>query len=261
MNPLPPTIRSIAAAVATLAGLAAFAAPAAPPVAPGDVAPPTMLAPSPPAPTAGASAPGLIRMPAPAPATGPTGKPWVDDFAAYVNASTGGRRWVVGRSGAGCLSEHEASESAARDAVRQLIPRLHALRAVPPPPESEVWFKQRLMQDILVARLVKDRWVTRVQKSYGELWTEAVLVDASVGHLTPILRDHDAWLRGRQSHSRNTAASIFGMSVAVVVIYAFVNVITKGYFRCRLRAAAAFAIASGAFLISWSAAAAATAAV
>ena len=181
-----------------------------------------------------------------------TGKLWVDDFAAFVSSS-GGKRWVVGRSNVGCLSESEASDSAIRDARLQLLARVRSQRSVPTGSESEAWLKARLKAELATGRLVRDRSVSRIHKPYGELWSEAVLVDASGDRLSAVIRDHDTWQRGRRESTRNSAASIVGLSVVILLIYAVLNAITKGYFRGRLRAAAAVALGCGVLVVGWTA--------
>jgi hypothetical protein len=179
-----------------------------------------------------------------------TTKPWVEDFPAFVNA-TGGKRWIVGRSTAVCLNEREASEAATRDAGKQLYAHLRPRLSPSLGSESDAWLKRRLADELALGGAVNDRWVSRVRKPYGEIWAEAVLVDASTPRFATLVREHERWVRGKQASTRSTAGSVLGLSAAILLIYVVLNVLTKGYFRGRLRGAAAVAFGLALFLINW----------
>lgn len=173
-----------------------------------------------------------------------TTKPWVDDLPAFVNA-TGGKRWIVGRSMTVCLSEDEAFQAAARDAREQLLSRVRPQLPHSPDGENEAWLARRLDRELAAGHLVNDRFVSRVRRPYGELWSEAILVDASSDRLSGPMRDYSTWLRVRGDTRRGAVASVVGLSVAILLVYAAVNAITKGYFRGRLRAGAVLSLALG----------------
>jgi hypothetical protein len=168
---------------------------------------------------------------------------WVDDFPAFAN-SAGGKRWIVARSSSPCLSENEAFEAASRDARDQLYSRVRTRLASSCGPETEAWMKRRLSQELSTSRdLIVDRYVSRVHRPYGDIWSESILVDASSGRLSALVREHAQWYKARQQSRRGTAASIGGLSLAILLVYAVLNAVTKGYFRGRLRAGAAVTLA------------------
>jgi hypothetical protein len=177
-------------------------------------------------------------------------KPWVDDFPAFVNATAGKQDWIVGRSTMPCVTEDEAFQAATRDAGEQLLARLRPqLSPRSYEPDSEAWLQRRLARELVIGRLVSDRYVARVQRPFGELWSESVLVDASSSRVGAIARDYDAWMRGRSDTRRGAAASVVGLSLAILLIYAVVNAITRGYFRGRLRAGAGLSLAAAMFAL------------
>lgn len=173
-----------------------------------------------------------------------SGKPWVDDFARFAN-STRDKTWIVGHSTTPCLSESEAFDAARRDGATQLLSRLRPRLARPYGGESEAWLMQRLSQEIAGGSLVADRFVSRVHRPYGDIWSEAILVDASSARLSHIAGEHAAWLNSRHHARRSAVASVFGMSLAILLIYAVMNAVTKGYFRGYLRTGAALGMALG----------------
>lgn len=176
-------------------------------------------------------------------------KQWVDDFPAFVNASGGGKGWIVAKSAQPCLTAEEASQAALMEAHRRLIGRVEAQVGRSPDGSALVWLTRRISQELNTGELVVDRSVSRVHRPYADVWSEAILVDASSQRLAPIVRDYAAWQRERDAGRRGTFASVAGMSVAVLLIYAGLNAFTKGYFRGRLRAGAALLLAAGAVAI------------
>ena len=175
-------------------------------------------------------------------AQGAPTKPWVEDFAGFAN-STRDKTWIVAHSTTPCLSETEAFEAACRDGSAQLLSRIRPRMARPYGAGSDAWLMGRLNQEIASGSLVADRFVSRVHRPYGDIWSEAILVDVSSARLGSIAREHAIWLSGRQHARRGAAASIVGMSVAILLIYAVVNAVTKGYFRGYLRTGAALGMA------------------
>ncbi|MDB5323393.1 MAG: hypothetical protein JWN40_5024 [Phycisphaerales bacterium] len=165
-------------------------------------------------------------------------KPWVEDFAAFASAS-GAKQWIVGRADAPCLSEAESFEAASRDACAQLLARMRQRLARSNDARNEEWLQRRLAQELAVGSIVTDRSVSRIRRPYGEIWSEAILVDASSNRLAKIERDYSTWLNQRQQAKRSAAVSIAGLSLVILGIYAGLNAVTKGYFRGRLRTGAA----------------------
>ena len=97
--------------------------------------------------------------------------------------------------------------------------------------------------------MVVERAATRTHRPYGDIWSAAVLIDTSPNRIRPIARDYDAWRHSRAETARSTGFSLVGLSLAILAIYTVMNVLTKGYFRGRLRASAALALGVGTFFL------------
>ena len=193
---------------------------------------------------------GPVAVSAPPPLTGattaPTTKPWLADFPGYVNAH-GGRQFILGRSTRACATEKEAMDQARSQAasqVRELV-RTHVTPARFGG-ESEAWIRSRVAREMSIGTLVVDRSLSKVKRPYGDVWSAAVLVDASGDRIAPMVREHDTWLGGREASVRQRTGSILGLGAAILLIYAVMNAATKGYFRGRLRVGAAMALGIGA---------------
>ena len=205
-----------------------------------------------PSPVAQPSAPAPY-MPAPtvkAPATtAPTTQQWVSDLPAFLRENPT-REWIVGRSQTPAVSEADAFEQARNNAASQLR---KLLRSTLTPSlyksESDAWIRDRVGRDL--GSLIVERAATKTHRPYGDIWSAAILLDASPTRLFPIARDYDAWRHTRAVATRSTGFSLVGLSLAILAIYSVMNALTKGYFRARLRASAGLALALGTFLLIW----------
>jgi hypothetical protein len=200
-----------------------------------------------------ASSLGAARV-VPAPTSQPTSAPtqqWFTDLPTFVHAN-GARQWIVGHSSATCVTQQEAADQARRDAASQLR---NVLRGTLPGAllrgEADTWIKNRVSRDLALGNLIVDRAVRKVHRPYADIWTAAVLVDASPDRLAPIARDYDAWRTGRTATIASTGFSLVGLSLAILGIYAVMNALTKGYFRGRLLASAGLALGLGTMFLIW----------
>ncbi len=167
--------------------------------------------------------------------------PWVDDPEMFLN-NAGARRWVIGRSTAVCLTEIEAIDSACRDAAVQMAATAGALAG------------STLFTELRRGRFVTDRSLIRVRKPYADIWTGAVLVDASPANMRAIATEHAEARRYQQRVLKGRALSILGVCAMILLVYAGANAMTKGYFRGPLRAVAVMAlmvVGCVAFRILW----------
>jgi len=167
-------------------------------------------------------------------------KPWVDDFPTFASTRDGAR-WIVGRSAFPCPSEAEAHDAAERDAIDQALVRVRPLVGQFLDPQSEVWLRRRLGLELVIA----DRAVSRAHRPYGDVWSESVLVDAPHDGLVRVAKDYSDWKNKRHRTAGTAVASVFGLSVVILLIYTALNAATRGYFRGRLRVVAAMALALG----------------
>jgi hypothetical protein len=191
------------------------------------------------------TAPGLTS-----PTTSP--KSWAEDFPAFATAN-GSHQWIVGRSAKPCLSEAEALDQARQAAASQLRKLLRATLPISGPlrGESETWIRTRVDRELSFNNWIVDRSVSKTHRPYADIWSAAVLVDASPDRLAPARRDYETWRHLRTETVTHTAGSLVGLCLAILAIYFVVNAATKGYFRGRLRCAAALALILGSGCLIW----------
>jgi hypothetical protein len=200
--------------------------------------------------SAGSQAPGFIPG-SPSPNTQPTTAPWLADFPAFATAN-GSRHWILGRSSKPCLSENEALDQARDSAAHQLrgLLRTH-LPISQMRGESESWLRARVDRELSFGDWIVDRSVSKVHRPYSDIWSAAILVDASGDRLAPVRRDYESWRQARTVSLRQTAGSLVGLCLAILAVYVVINAATKGYFRGRLRFTAALALLLGTGWLIW----------
>ena len=167
-------------------------------------------------------------------------KRWVSDLPGFINENPS-RQWVVGQSTQPALSATEAETLARRDAAAALVPLLQPrVRGV-----SEIDLRRQIEASLAREQMIVDRQVESVERPYGTIWRESILIDASPKKLDELARRMQSVVR---SGERRRAAAIGGgtfLSLIVGVVYLFLNWITRGYFRARLAMASMTAIALG----------------
>jgi hypothetical protein len=162
---------------------------------------------------------------------------WADDLTTYVNENPG-HNWIVVRSRRPGLTPAEAKRSAeqnAADVLDRLARERNARRAGPSPSQPPIapaqWVDARQLP-------ITDRFVQRFRRPYGDVWEEAILLDASPQWMDASRRREATALFAAEARARNTVASTAVVLLAILAAYAFANVVTKRYFTGRLRAVA-----------------------
>jgi hypothetical protein len=148
---------------------------------------------------------------------------WADDPAAYLS-SPAGRYATIGQSHGPCLSAAEAEAQAMDDAAKQLVYPRVSVRAGRS--------REALMESVRNAMLVRDRSVKVVHKPYGDIWSAAVLVDASPAQIS---QQMTLLALEQKEQRRRRAAGAAGIIIVVGLAYLVANAVTRGYFRRRLR--------------------------
>jgi hypothetical protein len=179
----------------------------------------------------------------------PTGKPWIDDYAAYVNSKPG-RSTVVGECGQIALSQQEAESKALLDAANKVYDRLRPrlnprLRGR----DQRDWILVQLASDLAERRYVIDEHSSSSRRVYGQIWSHWVLVDTSGNRLATLAGRYNSIEQARRSNARQTFASVAALSVLILLVYGVTNAWTKGYVRWRLRTAAVFVLVAGAWVL------------
>ena len=173
----------------------------------------------------------VLRGMGPSGQPGPEDKLWVTRFAAFVNEHSG-RRWVVGRSQAPCLSEAEAAEQARANATAKVFPivveRVNVRRF------DAAWLRDQVAHDIRDGHLDADRCAEQFSRPYGQVWTESVLVDVSPDRLDPFVRRYAMELRARRNRHVGHMVAAVVITGALWTAYLLINSITRGYFTTRL---------------------------
>jgi hypothetical protein len=164
-------------------------------------------------------------------------KPWVEDFAGFLNTRPNSR-FIVAKSSEGCVSEDEAYNQAVQSACTQVADMLGQtslrLSGVP------VSFAKPVNSgDILDGGFILDRFLQSFNGTAGEIWRQALLVDVSPEKLKNLAQRKAVIARVRKRHFAGMFFSIAGLIVLITVVYAFLNAATKGYYTWSLRIAGA----------------------
>ncbi len=153
-------------------------------------------------------------------------KPWVDNFAEFLNSNPKSR-FLVARSAESCLSEAEANQQAMHNACFQVGPLLTKIR-------NPIKLNPN---DILENGLVVDRFVQSFDGTAGKIWRQALLIDASKENLNRLVRHKSRIAKARKFSFMRTFFSIAVLFILIIIVYAFLNAATKGYYTWSLRIA------------------------
>lgn len=191
-------------------------------------------------------------------------KPWVEygiDRASQVS----GQERMVARSKRLCPTQGEAEQQAIAEAARNLVPLVRtALERLQASSYSETILQVRSdpeLIDGIVAQMrigtgVKDQFAQQLRRTYGDVWQHAVLIDASDRQITgyaqtflpQIIQQQKTALRTRESWAR-TIVGVALLTVLIVVVYAFLNAATRGYYTWILRGSMVLLVLGGAVLL------------
>ena len=174
-------------------------------------------------------------------------KPWAADWSAFTNQTRG--EVLVGQSTSPCTSAAEAESAAKRAAAGALIPLVRQRLAQAYGGRRVL--NDRVLSDIIDSNLntrglVRDRFVQRYTRPYGEVWFAAVLVDASSAKVDGIMRESMHQAERRIQRGVGVVLAFFLLLALTTIAYVLLNWLTKGYFVWRLRFAAMTMLAIGA---------------
>ena len=177
-------------------------------------------------------------------------KPWVDDPQGFALAQNG-QRWIIGASPDVVAASADATRAATRNAAAALLPLLkaHIARShvkITPPPEFSI---DNVATQLTDRRMVSDQFLQRFQRPYGSVWQGAVLVNASDANVESIVRSITATSTARLVMKATGFGSFIAFSCVLVLLYAFLNSATKGYFAGRLKAAMILLMIVGIFVV------------
>lgn len=170
-------------------------------------------------------------------------KPWFDSLARFISQNPG-KHYVLAQSPTPLTTSSQAEQEALRDAARKLAPYVSArlrgdsLSLWPRTPSAD----QARLEQMILAELPKyviDRFVQSFSRPYGQVWRQALLVDASDKTIASLASACERQIRSDRRSWIATLASIVALVVVICLVYVFLNVMTRGYYTGMLRAAAA----------------------
>ncbi|MDB5172081.1 MAG: hypothetical protein JWN51_854 [Phycisphaerales bacterium] len=168
---------------------------------------------------------------------------WLSDFSSFANAHFQ-RTWIVAHSRRACTSPAEARADAESDAAITVADLIHQRLAQSSRRPINGWrAADSNLASIGANQLICDRFVQHYHRPYGELWSEAILLDVSPGRLDPLINERLSAVGHRDVRAGRTVGAVAVVLVVILLTYLFLNAITKSYFTGRLRAGAVAAVA------------------
>jgi hypothetical protein len=203
-------------------------------------------------------------------------KPWVSNFSLFLSQEPG-EHYFIAQSKKPCTGSSEARHQALEDAAEQLAYRIvenagryrmqfnvgkrsrWELRKIQALVRTELEGNQSersqetsgpyvvrssdvsYMNQIHSnqrGKYISDRFVQRFHRSYGDVWREALLVNASKENIDTLAGMYAQTLRQERESWLRIVLSALGMLGMVCVVYVFLNSATKGYYTVALRVAA-----------------------
>ena len=172
-------------------------------------------------------------------------KPWAADPGPYLSYTKD--RNIVAQSRRQHANPQLAMHDAMDDAAAQLLPHVRRgiRRAVADgqlDPRAEMpdgRLREMIVDRVHSGELIVDRFASRSRRSYGDVWRQSLLIDAS-----PHVMDRLAINLGGQAMAyRNVqfgswsklALSIGGILLLILLVYLLLNAATKGYYVWILR--------------------------
>jgi hypothetical protein len=155
-------------------------------------------------------------------------KPWADNFAAFVSANPS-QNWILAQSPQPASSPDEAASQAINNAASKLYQQI--AKQGPPMPIPQI--ERELSKDYLVS----DRFVQKISRPYGDVWREALLVNAAPDNLQQLVYQHQTVRRAQAWSWVRHIGSALGLLAVICLVYIFLNAATKGYYVWSLRIA------------------------
>jgi hypothetical protein len=167
-------------------------------------------------------------------------KSWVTEG----DQSDGDMKLIVGHTPKPAVTEAEALREARKDVENRVAATVSdALR--PDSFDSHV-LRVRIAADVAAGRFEVDRYAEKFDRPYGQLWTEAVLVDLSPDKLNPAIAQYRQDLQLNRNRVRGHWVGLAAITLLVLFGYTLSNAITRGYFTGRLRLMALLVVVLGA---------------
>jgi hypothetical protein len=165
---------------------------------------------------------------------------WLQDWPAFVDAT----HWQGFRAESSntCVTQAEAHQQAIENAATTLSQLAVADPSIAADassrPAMSLQLKNAIAAQLQSGQFISDQFVQKTEKSYGTLYKAYLLIqtpDSTIAALNQFARDTSAQSKTNEIW---TWASTGGLFLVIVLLYAFLNAATKGYFVWKLRAAA-----------------------
>jgi hypothetical protein len=185
--------------------------------------------------------PRLRSTTAPSTAQGPAPL-WVQDWPRYVaTEAPRGARLVHAEALRYAPTDEEARADAYDQAAERLLPY------VEPRVASSAGFRmaapnlRQFLHDSVISgryNLVKDEYLEQTVRPYADIWRCTLLIDASPANIDRLAADYRAAAAVTARQHAMTFGSLAGLCGVLVLLYLFLNAVTRGYYAWKLRAAA-----------------------
>lgn len=163
-------------------------------------------------------------------------KPWAADWSVFVNSTHGDK--ILARSTSPCTSAAEAEARAKQSAVNGLLPIVRERI-------THAYAGRRMLSDNVLAEVIQanlaargmiaDRFVQRFARPYGDVYYEALLIDASPRNVDSIVAGATHLAERRVQRAVGIVLAFLLLLAITTVLYVLINWLTKGYFVWRLR--------------------------
>jgi hypothetical protein len=110
---------------------------------------------------------------------------------------------------------------------------------------------ENIRGDLIHGKYVTDRYAQQQSKPYGEIWSQAILINLEKRDIERLTAQCEHILRQREQTLLGAAGAIVVMAGVVFLIYVTLNWLTKGYARGRLRALATLSMLGGTGIVFW----------
>ncbi|NLH18351.1 MAG: hypothetical protein GX455_17385 [Phycisphaerae bacterium] len=162
-------------------------------------------------------------------------KPWLEDLAGFQSANPNSR-FAVSRSYSSATDEKTAELEAVADACRQVARVLWEMN-----PKRGNLISGELtvnLTDIENRGMILDRFSQQLYGMAGPICRQALLIDLSPNKIQPLANAKFAIIAEQQETWARILLSFVGMAVVILLVYAFLNAATRGYYAWSLRIAA-----------------------
>ncbi len=184
--------------------------------------------------------------------------PWLENRSAFAKNFPNGD-WLVGYSDGTHATHADAQWDALTTASEALLPLARArINHMSGSDQHQFnqqmaknpnWLRDRVADELRSRNMVTDQFTQQFDRSYGPVWREAILVDASPNRVEEIARSLVKGINVRVSHQKTTWFSYIALAALVIGTYLFLNMATKGYYAWSLRAALVIGLVAVAVII------------